>query len=379
MNNRKIMSIISGLINLLIAFEIGDMSSHALMYTTTRGQALRDGMIILICILARFLIDRYLIGRKVDELRVDTRDLVTDEDEKEEETDTEEGFSPLVLDVVIYVLGTILLIILLRSYDSASISISLAVMLLSFMLMLLCEKDIHLGDYIDRELEGLASLTADEEDIIEAENKDEEHAVESDKKEDKDGVESDKEEVGDRHRVVPHLVNMLSQISFFAICDLVLIDIYDHRFSGPYILIIILLAVLIILFNFISRATCIDDCHDRKYYASFRTKEELIFYIIYSLMITIFICQRSVLVGLVYLLGAAVCRIIIPAILDNWGRGGTLRVAGKKIYLMVAASRIFSLIIIMIAVWLLSYGAVWETEYLTLIALSISTLYIKEV
>ena len=133
MNANIVMVIISVLLKLLMGYEIGDMTANALEYTTTRGQAFKDGFIILGCIIVQLIIDKILLNKVA----------ISKEDSEE---DAENGFSPIVLDTAIYLFGTILIVVFLGMLGSKTISVTLATMLISIVIMLIVEKEI----YIDR-------------------------------------------------------------------------------------------------------------------------------------------------------------------------------------------------------------------------------------
>ena len=75
-----------------------------------------------------------------------------------------------------------------------------------------------------------------------------------------------------------------------------------------------------------------------------------------------------------YLLGAFVVRMILPWAFDNWGNGGTAVVCRRKDTVSRVVTRVFALIIVLLAVWQLSYGVLWETEFLMIIAVAITSM-----
>ena len=97
-------------------------------------------------------------------------------------------------------------------------------------------------------------------------------------------------------------------------------------------------------------------------------------YILTSLFLTLFLCHRSILIGLVFLLAAYLILAIIPIAYDNWGTGGTKAVNRAKITMSRLVSRVFTLIMILLAVWKLSYGAVWEIDYLVILSIAVGAI-----
>ena len=407
MNISVVINIIGALLQLIVGYEIGDMTANALAYTTTRGQAFKDGFIILGCILVRLFIDRYIFRRK------ETESQVIDEDIEDEEAvdvahDNEEGFSPLILDIVTYVLGTIIIVAILGMFGKDTISVTLAAMLLSFVLLLIKDIDTYfLPDYssvigvpeaetVDAEDEVDAVDTVAEVDDENAPEGDDEPNTEDDSDIDDESVtdesdtedESGKEDIEDEvdeeaylearernNRIFTQVTYILSAISFMMLGVLVLGDIQSGSFGVLYYFVIFLVAALSVLFRFMYRSfksMVITPEPGSRFFAGFSTKDDMIGCIVLSLIIALFLAHRSILVGFVYLLGVAVARVIIPVAFDNWGTGGTRVVNRNKLLLARFSSRVFSLIIIMLAVWLLSYGGVWEIEYLTLIAVAVT-------
>ena len=72
---------ISAVVQAIIGYEMGDLVMNALGYTSTRTHTLGDAFVILICILVRYGLDRWLVlGREK----------------------RKGGFSPIILDVVFF-------------------------------------------------------------------------------------------------------------------------------------------------------------------------------------------------------------------------------------------------------------------------------------
>ena len=144
---------------------------------------------------------------------------------------------------------------------------------------------------------------------------------------------------------------------------LVLGDLITRHFSGLYYMIIIVLSILSAGVDV--GASVVKNTLRVKY----------ISYIITTVCLTLFICFKSILVGLVLLLAAYLILVIVPLAYDNWGTGGTKAVNRAKITMSRLVSRVFSLIIIVLAVWKLSYGAIWEIDYLLILSVSIGCIF----
>ncbi len=109
-----------------------------------------------------------------------------------------------------------------------------------------------------------------------------------------------------------------------------------------------------------------------------KRRENLLGYGIITLLLTLFLCHRSILIGLVFLLGAFVAAVIIPETLERWGSGGTEVVNQRKVLLSRLVLRTFAIIMILLAVWQLSYGAIWEIDYLIIMVVAISSIAFSE-
>ncbi|MEE3399673.1 MAG: hypothetical protein VZR64_09410, partial [Eubacterium sp.] len=102
-------------------------------------------------------------------------------------------------------------------------------------------------------------------------------------------------------------------------------------------------------------------------------KAHFIGYSVTVLMFTVLLCTRSILVGLVYLLGSYLVKLIIPMAMNYWGTGGQEAVMQKIDILSRLVTRVFALILLILGVWLLSYGAIWEIDFMIIISVAIGT------
>ena len=135
-------------------------------------------------------------------------------------------------------------------------------------------------------------------------------------------------------------------------------DLQAKRFTGPYFMLIIILSIL---------AAGIE-------VAASNMPGNKVAYIITSIFLTLFLCHRSILIGLVFLLDAYLILVIVPISYDNWGTGGTKAVNRVKISMSRLVSRVFTLIMIVLAVWQLSYGAMWGLDYLVIMSVAVSSI-----
>ena len=103
---------------------------------------------------------------------------------------------------------------------------------------------------------------------------------------------------------------------------------------------------------------------DRKEYG----KRQLVLSLILTAAVTVLLCFMSLLCGLVFLLGAFLAQILIPMAFYRWGTGGTDVVRDKTCRTSGLVLRCVQLIVFLLGAWQLSYGAIWEIEYLSIVA-----------
>lgn len=156
-------------------------------------------------------------------------------------------------------------------------------------------------------------------------------------------------------------------------------DLQAKNFTGPYYMLIIVLSILSAGLETVSQSLSdksketIQNLPLREEGDSRRLTDE-VSYILISIFLTLFLCHRSILIGLVFLLAAYLILAIIPIAYDNWGTGGTKAVNRAKITMSRLVSRVFTLIMILLAVWKLSYGAVWEIDYLVILSIAVGAI-----
>ena len=381
---------LSVIVQSFIGYETGNLVSDALTYSSSRGRALGEAFVVLILVVVRFLLDRWLIlGRKKKN----------------------GAFSPIILDIAAFVLGTFTSLITLEMYATKTVSVTFAVMMLVVFLSVLYEKDIYMqpgeasleeDPYLLDDLEEDDDKISEEEDddiILEEVVKTEENEAEEESEEDdllivnwteeSSNDSSDKAQVVDKETgfeaseeddeeaeaviqdsgiriAVAEVVRLLANVSSVAVGSLILVDIVAEKYSPLYYLMIGLVAVLAVILRAVTRGldTLIK---------SPSKKAHFIGYSVTVLMFTILLCTRSILVGLVYLLGSYLVKLIIPMAMNYWGTGGQEAVKQKIDILSRLVTRVFAIILLMLGVWLLSYGAIWEIDFMIIISVAIGT------
>ena len=390
MDIEYIIMCLSVIVQAFIGYETGNLVSDALTYSSSRGRALGEAFVALILVVVRFLLDRWLIlGRKKKN----------------------GAFSPIILDIAAFVLGTFTSLITLEMYATKTVSVTLAVMMLVVFLSVLYEKDIYMqpgeasleeDPYLldDLEEDDDKISEEDEDDIIlEEVVKTEENEAEEESEEDdlvivnwteeSSNDSSDKAQVVSKETgfeaseeddeeaeaviqdsgiriVVAEAVRLLANVSSVAVGSLILADIVAEKFSPIYYMMIGLVAVLAVILRAVTRGldTLIK---------SPSKKAHFIGYSVTVLMFTVLLCTRSILVGLVYLLGSYLVKLIIPMAMNYWGTGGQEAVKQKIDILSRLVTRVFALILLILGVWLLSYGAIWEIDFMIIISVAIGT------
>ncbi len=394
MNIYAVLLIASVLLQGVIGYEIGDMIECGLGGYTTRGQALTDALVILICILFRFALDRILIRNKKNI-----------------------GLSPMVLDFVSSFFCIVVLAITLEMYAASTFSITLSALVMIVVISVMYEKDVYLLDGVEEPEEDPYSLDEDMDEDVEEElndvseteiNRDEEESVNSQKTEvdsiidkytsdDKeksedssDDKEVDVEEEGSSSKenedeeenkyeeqdfrvYVVECVRALAYLASIFVGILALGDIQAEKYGVAYYLILILVGVLAFVLRAVTRG--LD--------ALIKAPNSKVKFIGFSATVFLFmilISIKSLFAGVVFLLGSYLIKIIIPMLYENYGTGGTKVVRQNIDTTCRLVSRIFALVLILIAIWQLSYGALWETECLMIIAIAmgIQELLIKQ-
>ncbi len=407
-----IITLFSIILQGIIGYEIGDMTVNALNYTTTRGQALRDGLVILICVVFRYFLDKWLIGSK-----------------------KKLGLSRIVLDIVAFVLGTIVLLLSLEMLASGSVPMTIVVMIMVLVFTVLYEKDIYLtegtvelnesdpyemdemelseevskkvgaegktgkktldkgkaddkneefDDDLGIELEIVSSSTGEKvvgddssaglhnsESVEGAEktvtvNGVVDKVVESDSED--DGEEDDEVEVNpadfsDLKVYTVELVKLLACVASVLVGILAFADVKLENYSPVYYLVIALVAALAVVLRAVSRGM-------ESLSKEMDDKTRFIGFSVTVVAFTVYICFKSILVGLVFLLGAYLVKLIIPMAMNYWGTGGTRMVKINIDLLSRLVGRVFIVIMALLLVWFLSYGAIWEQDYLVILAIA---------
>jgi len=372
---------LSVIVQAFIGYETGNLVSDALTYSSSRGRVLGEAFVVLILVVVRFLLDRWLIlGRKKKN----------------------GAFSPIILDIAAFVLGTFTSLITLEMYATKTVSVTFAVMMLVVFLSVLYEKDIYMqpGEAsLEEDPYLLDDLEEDDDIILEEVVKTEENEAEEESEEDdlvivnwteeSSNDSSDKAQVVGKETdfeaseeddeeaevviqdsgiriVVAEAVRLLANVSSVAVGSLILVDIVAEKYSPLYYLMIGLVAVLAVILRAVTRGldTLIK---------SPSKKAHFIGYSVTVLMFTILLCTRSILVGLVYLLGSYLVKLIIPMAMNYWGTGGQEAVKQKIDILSRLVTRVFAIILLILGVWLLSYGAIWEIDFMIIISVAIGT------
>ena len=181
--------------------------------------------------------------------------------------------------------------------------------------------------------------------------------------------ESDDYKPDDSGRIIiTEIIKNLMYIATAVFGAFVLRDVFAQKYGPLYYMVLVLSALLCVILRAIYRGSKLLAKEETG------TKTALVSYFVTSAIYAVFFGYFSVLIGLVYLLGAFVVRLILPWAFDNWGSGGTAVVCRRKDTVSRVVTRVFALIIVLLAVWQLSYGVLWETEFLMIIAVAITSM-----
>ena len=417
---------ISIIAQIFICVEVGGLSSTAISYSLEGSAAFAAALVVLLFIAVRFFVDRMYV-KEIN------RTL----------------FSPIVTDVAMYTVGTIVMVVSLELFSGNNISRPLAITIISAMLFMLVEKDVYLHpdvygkkieksilDGLDDDLDELSNDSDDDssDDLKESSEEEKLWPEEEDKQEDSlaealkiaesltaekndetdegitdkadeeivDKAEAETREVIDeamekevsfvsKHSddedseddeyedddfkldnsgriVVTEIIKNLMYIATAVFGAFVLRDVFAQKYGVLYYMVLVLSALLCVILRAIYRGSKLLAKEETG------TKTALVSYFVASAIYAVFFGYFSVLIGLVYLLGAFVVRMILPWAFDNWGSGGTAVVCRRKDTVSRVVTRVFALIIVLLAVWQLSYGVLWETEFLMIIAVAITSM-----
>ena len=422
---------ISIIAQIFICVEVGGLSSTAISYSLEGSAAFAAALVVLLFIAVRFFVDRMYV-KEIN------RTL----------------FSPIVTDVAMYTVGTIVMVVSLELFAGNNISRQLAITIISAMLFMLVEKDVYLhpdvygkkieksildelDDDLEDELDALSddSKESSEEEKLWPEEEEKQEFVDETEDQIKDVEDSlaealkiaeslsvntsdetgdnmsnePVEESGDPKReleaegvekevsfvskhsddedseddeyedddfkpdnsgriVVTEIIKNLMYIATAVFGAFVLRDVFAQKYGALYYMVLVLSALLCVILRAIYRGSKLLAKEETG------TKTALVSYFVTSAIYAVFFGYFSVLIGLVYLLGAFVVRMILPWAFDNWGSGGTAVVCRRKDTVSRVVTRVFALIIVLLSVWQLSYGVLWETEFLMIIAVAITSM-----
>ncbi|MCR5543678.1 MAG: hypothetical protein K6F55_05960 [Eubacterium sp.] len=283
--------------------------------------------------------------------------------------------SMFIFDMFISIAVAILSVVTLEMYALSKLSIRLTITILSLFITCYFERHIYLE---------FSTAESDEfEEDMENESDDSESEYDESEYDESEYDESEYDESENEYseydsNISTKMVNnimkkrlllttggaILKMVPFVA-AILVLGDIAARRFGGLYYLLIIIM--FIFAAGVKSVVLSLSDI------IGIEKKYDIIGYIILTAILVVFICFRSVLTGMIFLLGSALVLLGIPLLLDNIATGGTNVVRQKKELLSRLMFRIFSLIMLSVAVWLLSYGAIWRVDILIILVIGIGS------
>ncbi len=438
-----IILIISFFVHTLSAYAMGDVAVHALAYDVTKGVVIGNAAILLACILVRLFLDKFLIATGAK--KRGTADV----------------------DSIVYIIGTVLAGVLLELNFHYEMSQGLVMTLLFLILMIMAEKDLYLGLFMESagdgteqpdhasEIDGDDSVvekTADisledegesraeevhpegqdeyfhpkgQDEIIYGDDDDDEVVLtfvdvdplnkQNEENEELQTTENLKTEQdptktitpdGKTGDVVPETANAkggasgrgtgeesgaltsrdIIYIVFFGIGCLAFItlgiltlitirqqDTHYGLFAG-----MVIAAAAAVIFRQLGRSLAPSwDYWEAQERAEMERRKSIkvngILFGILTVLATVLLCFTSMFIGLVYLLGAFFVAVIIPMCFYRWGVGGTDVVHAKTDRISRLVSRVFVILILLIATWQLSYGALWEIEYLLILAVTCTT------
>ena len=429
-----IILIISLFVHTLSAYAMGDVAVHALAYDVTKGVVIGNVAILLGCILVRLFLDKFLV------------------------TTGAKKRGTAGVDSIVYIIGTVLAGVLLELNLHFEMSQGLVMTLLFLILMIMAEKDLYLGLFMESagdgteqpdhasEIDGDDSMVennadtssgnaneveeirsdgqgenvddddevvltfvdvkplkkqdGENEDLQPTENlkADSTQADAVDAKTEKDAAndgeksaETESENDSLTSRDIVYIVFFgVGCLAFITLGILTLITLQKEDLHYGLLAGMAIAAAAAVIFRQLGRSlavdeeTTIDDLDgDTWEYWEAQERAEIarrksikvngILFGILTVLATVLLCFTSLFIGFVYLLGAFLVAVIIPMCFYRWGTGGTDVVYAKTDRIGRLVSRIFVVLILLIATWQRSYGALWETEFLLILAVTCAT------
>ena len=416
-----IILIISLFIHTLSAYAMGDVVVHALAYDVTRGVVIGNAAILLACILVRLFLDKFLIttgAKKRGTAGVDSIVYIIGTVlagvllELNFHYEMSQGLVMTLLFLILMIMAEKDLYLgLFRESAGEDARESIAEEVYPE------ERDekVHDDDDNDDEVvltfvdvEPLKKRDEENEEIqstedLNAEQDPTEMAAPNGKTENADpetasaengvnGKSTDAESGALTSRDIIYILFFgIGCLSFITLGILILItlqqqDIHYGLFAG-----MVIAAAAAVIFRQLGRSLApeekeenvpVDDADSWDYWeaqerAEMERRKSIkvngILFGILTVLATVLLCFTSMFIGLVYLLGAFLVAVIIPMCFYRWGVGGTEVVHAKTDRISRLVSRVFMVLILLIATWQLSYGALWETEFLLILAVTCTT------
>ena len=195
---------------------------------------------------------------------------------------------------------------------------------------------------------------------------------------DPDGTGVEKKETGSREKGSSRMTGfyvgarVIARLASILIGILALMTLHDTKNRIRDYIIMLIGAIVTVVFRLLPGEPGVRDKESRSMEndtdeENARLQRKRIIYVVVSLLVTVFLCTRSMLVGMIFLLDAFLVGVIVPMATYRYAIGGTDVVEKKTDILSRITSRVLLTVILIIAAWLLSYGALWEYEFLMIL------------
>ncbi|MCR5215096.1 MAG: hypothetical protein K6E10_11830 [Eubacterium sp.] len=276
---------------------------------------------------------------------------------EEKEDEEASGFSKIIINIAIFMLITVLSVILMDMFKNNTLSLNFMVMILFVLITVIFEQDIYLGHG------GRFVIAKSRLDIIDEEEESRDKAPKG---------------IFLTYFLRSIYMVLLAAYGFILILGTFVMEGMTGWFSPNIWRIgVILIGLVTLVFK-----TVYNMIHDTygnaiEEYIRNRFKDRLpmsiITYIpeiIAGIILGVLLCFSSILVGLIYILGILVVTLLIPFIMDRIGTGGQRAIGIKCIYIGMFVLRIMAMIMLLLAVWLMSYGAIAGFGFILILDIS---------
>ena len=326
----------------LTAFSVGEIATHAMEYDLTKSMLIRNAALLLVCVFIYYVLER--IDRRLADNKRNT------------------GVTAAVFDLMFYTVVTVMAVVVIEVYFNYSLPKQVVITVLSLFMIMLAGRRIWNGD----------------------------------------GAEGRR--IPEGKGVVYIILTVIRYLAGIGLGMLVLITFRKEDDRLYFYLAMAGCAALAVVPGIMTQGreaggkniekdeekadgryaenTDTGDFDSWEYWEKLE-REELerrrdrkirgIRFGVITVAVTTFLFFISPIAASVYLLSAFLVGVLLPMLIYRFATGGSEAVAVKSRLAGSVSCRIFQVILLLLAVWQLSYGAIWEYEFLMMLGVIIVT------